>query len=120
MNAEPLSVRAGVATGVVIAGVVPGKRLAYDVWGKCVDLAARLEGNSKPGHVLVSDATFEESDYCLAFHPAQSIDLDNGTQITAHMLIDTKSAYHGGGKPVKKQARINAGKKDRPQGKAQQ
>jgi adenylate cyclase len=53
----PLALRIGIATGPVLAGVIGAKRLTYDVWGDTVNLAARLEGQSQPGRVLVSRAT---------------------------------------------------------------
>jgi adenylate cyclase len=52
-----LALRIGIATGPVLAGVIGAKRLTYDVWGDTVNLAARLEGQSRPGRVLVSRAT---------------------------------------------------------------
>jgi len=52
-----LALRIGIATGPVLAGVIGAKRLTYDVWGDTVNLAARLEGQSQPGRVLVSRAT---------------------------------------------------------------
>jgi adenylate cyclase len=52
-----LSLRIGIASGPVLAGVIGAKRLAYDVWGDTVNLASRLEGLSTPGRILVSGAT---------------------------------------------------------------
>jgi hypothetical protein len=110
MNAEPLAVRAAVATGVVTAGVVPGRRVAFDVFGCAVDLAARLEGHATPNQVLVSQTTKDESDYCLDFHAPITVEPERsgGQALLAYTLIGVKSAYRGGGKPVKKTARIVA------------
>jgi class 3 adenylate cyclase len=44
---QALEARAGVATGELIAGVVAGERLAYDVFGSTVNLASRLEHQAK-------------------------------------------------------------------------
>ncbi len=52
-----LTLRIGIATGPILAGVIGAKRLTYDVWGDTVNLAARLEGLSEPGRVLVSQPT---------------------------------------------------------------
>jgi adenylate cyclase len=55
----PFPIRVGVHTGPVIAGVIGTRRLAYDVWGDTVNMAARVEGASKAGCVLVSSTTAE-------------------------------------------------------------
>ena len=52
-----LALRIGIATGPVLAGVIGARRLTYDVWGDTVNLASRLEGQSQPGRVLVSQST---------------------------------------------------------------
>lgn len=59
---ERLSIRVGVATGVVIAGNVGGGgRASYTVYGEAVNLAARLEAlNKEQGtSILISGATAE-------------------------------------------------------------
>lgn len=48
--------RIGLHTGRVIAGVMRGTRLSYDIWGDAVNVAARMEENSRPGQILCSDA----------------------------------------------------------------
>lgn len=45
--------RVGIAAGPVMAGVIGCNKFSYDVWGDTVNLAARLEGMSKPGRILV-------------------------------------------------------------------
>ena len=56
INAETgleLSIRVGIASGPVMAGVIGAKKFSYDVWGDAVNLAARLEQQAAPGRVLV-------------------------------------------------------------------
>lgn len=52
-----LAIRIGLASGPVMAGVIGRKKFTYDVWGDAVNLAARLEGLSQPGRVLVCPRT---------------------------------------------------------------
>lgn len=50
--------RIGVHTGPVVAGVVGVKKFAYDIWGDTVNIAARVEANSEPGRVNISETTY--------------------------------------------------------------
>ena len=50
-----LNVRIGCHVGSVVAGVVGTDRVAYDVWGDAVNIAARMEQTCEPGRIQVSD-----------------------------------------------------------------
>ncbi|MCL2829617.1 MAG: adenylate/guanylate cyclase domain-containing protein [Betaproteobacteria bacterium] len=52
-----LQVRIGIASGAVAAGVMGGKRRAYDLWGDTVNLARRIASDAAPGAILVDAAT---------------------------------------------------------------
>jgi adenylate cyclase len=51
------SIRAGLHSGPLMAGVVGTRKFAYDVWGDTVNVASRLEAASQPNRVLVSATT---------------------------------------------------------------
>ena len=51
-------VRIGINTGPVVAGVVGTRKFAYDIWGDTVNIAARMESNSEPGRINVSENTY--------------------------------------------------------------
>lgn len=53
-QAEGLTIRVGLHTGPVIAGLVGRLRFLYDVWGETVNLASRLEASGVPGRIHVS------------------------------------------------------------------
>ncbi len=57
-NREYWSLRLGINTGDVIAGVIGSKRLAYDVWGTTVNHAQRMEMLGQPGKVTITSSTF--------------------------------------------------------------
>ncbi len=55
---EPaLSLRIGLATGPVVAGVIGRTKQSYDLWGETVNLASRMESHGVPGRIQVARST---------------------------------------------------------------
>src|SRR5437016_4726246 len=52
------SVRIGIHTGPVIAGVVGIKKFAFDIWGESVNRSSRMESCGVPGRVNISATTY--------------------------------------------------------------
>ncbi|MGB5203848.1 adenylate/guanylate cyclase domain-containing protein [Eudoraea sp.] len=53
------NIRIGINTGPLVAGVVGSKKFSYDIWGDTVNVASRMETNSKTGKINISEHTFE-------------------------------------------------------------
>jgi adenylate cyclase len=57
-NGETLSLRIGINTGVVVAGVIGKTRFSYDVWGETVSTAWHMEIYGAPGCIQVNESTY--------------------------------------------------------------
>lgn len=52
------SIRIGINSGKLIAGIVGVKKFAYDIWGDTVNTAARMEQNGEAGKINIAHATY--------------------------------------------------------------
>ena len=79
----PLKGRAGVNTGLVIAGNLgSGKIKDYTVMGSAVNLAARLEAAATPGEVWVGPETYRATRHSLRYEPSPILTLAGFPDIT--------------------------------------
>ncbi len=53
----PFSLRIGINSGPVVAGVIGDRKFAYDLWGDTVNVASRMESHGRPGMIQITDAT---------------------------------------------------------------
>jgi adenylate cyclase len=57
-NEETFSLRIGINTGPVVAGVIGKTKFSYDVWGETVNTAWHMETYGAPGHIQVNETTY--------------------------------------------------------------
>ncbi len=57
LNGSPLTLRIGINTGPIVAGVIGKNRFAYDLWGDSVNIASRMEALCTPGQILLTEST---------------------------------------------------------------
>ena len=55
---KTFEIRIGIHSGSVVAGIVGVKKFAYDIWGDTVNTAARIEQNSLPGKINISETVY--------------------------------------------------------------
>lgn len=59
LGEKTFEIRIGVHSGDVVAGIVGVRKFAYDIWGDTVNTAARMEQNSEPNKINISQTTYE-------------------------------------------------------------
>jgi adenylate cyclase len=82
----PFTIRVGLHSGPVMAGVIGTRKFAYDVWGDTVNIAARLEAASQPNRVLASAATLKGLGGDYNFDGPHKIDNKEGRVLEAFFV----------------------------------
>ena len=54
-----VSLRIGINSGAVVAGVIGRKKFIYDLWGDAVNTASRMESHGSEGTIQITRATYE-------------------------------------------------------------
>lgn len=74
LNSE-LSIRIGMNSGPVTAGIIGTHKFAYDIWGAAVNIASRMESSGIPGRIQISGATHEMVSKYYVFEDRGEIDI---------------------------------------------
>ena len=82
-----LSLRIGISSGPVVAGVIGRRRFAYDLWGDTVNTASRMESHGLPNRIQVSESTYELLKDRYAFGDPQEMDIKGKGAMSTYFLL---------------------------------
>jgi len=83
----PLSLRIGIHTGSVVAGVIGKKKFAYDLWGDTVNTASRMESRGEAGKIQVSPEVYALLREKFIFEERGEIDVKGKGKIRTWFLV---------------------------------
>ena len=82
-----LTMRAGMHTGPVVAGVIGSSKFSYDLWGNTVNIASRMETMARVGCIQVSAATRDALGSTYNFEENPPVEVKGtGLMITCNLL----------------------------------
>lgn len=93
MRLASRSIRIGIHTGSVMAGVVGKSKFAYDIWGDAVNVAARMESSGEAGRVNVSETTFHHVKNFFDATPRGSVSVKHKGELAMYFIDRLKSEY---------------------------
>jgi len=88
----PISMRMGIHTGTVAAGVLGKKKFSYDLWGDVVNIASRFESSSAPDRVHVSETVRLRLADDFAFEDSGTVELKGKGTVRSYYLLGRKEA----------------------------
>ena len=89
----PLSLRIGIHTGPVVAGIIGKRKFIYDLWGDTVNVASRMESLSESGKIQVTEPVYESLKYMFTFEERGAIEVKGKGVMNAYWLTGRKSIY---------------------------
>jgi len=84
------SLRIGIHTGPVVAGVIGKSKFAYDLWGDSVNVASRMESSGKEGSIQVSEAVYERLKDDFALEKRGTIEIKGKGAMDTYFLTGKK------------------------------
>ncbi len=89
-HSEPFSIRIGISTGPVVAGVIGLKKFIYDLWGDTVNIASRMESHGITGCIQVTAETYDILKDKYTFEKRGAIQVKGKGYMTTYLLTSRK------------------------------
>ena len=89
-NGTTINMRIGINTGPLIGGVVGTKKPLYDIWGDTVNIASRMESHGLPGHIQVTQVTYDVLKHHYLFQHRGVIQVKGKGEMKTYLLLAKK------------------------------
>jgi len=89
LNAErnvSLSLRIGLNTGPVVAGIIGTSKFIYDLWGDAVNVASRMQSNGIPNKVQVTADMREKLRHKYDFEKREQVPIKGKGAVDTYLL----------------------------------
>ncbi|MDY6783984.1 MAG: adenylate/guanylate cyclase domain-containing protein [Cyanobacteriota bacterium] len=83
---EQFSIRIGINTGQVVAGVIGINKFTYDLWGDAVNVAARMESTGQSDRIQVTDSTYQRLKHRYRFERRGAISIRGRGEMITYWL----------------------------------
>lgn len=92
-----LSLRVGINTGPVVAGIIGHSRICFDLWGDAVNVASRMESTSLEGRIQVSPSTHSHSKNNYEYEERGTVDVKGKGAMLTYLLVGKRFQETPGG-----------------------
>lgn len=85
-SAFPFTMRIGINSGPVVAGVIGDRKFAYDLWGDTVNVASRMESHGQPGIIQITESTRSQLGRAVTVEALGNLDVKGKGQMQTYRV----------------------------------